>query len=204
MKSILLIIFCLSTILSFGQLDKTALLQASQSYQNELNLGFADEASTPLNKEDLEHFETLPFFPISADYIVEARLEKFKKKEIEIFQTSTSRMPSYTIYGKLYFQLNGDNFELTLYQNPSFKKDKAHKNYLFLPFTDLTNGEATYGGGRYLDFYIQQSSTVMLDFNQAYNPYCAYSDKYSCPVPPKNNFLNTEVKAGVMLLEGHE
>lgn len=203
MKTILLSFFCLIHFFVFSQFDTTSFFQEAKSYQEELNLEFGDEASSPLEPKDLENFIALLFFPISSDFIVEARFEKFKKKQIEIFQTSTSRMPTYVVFGKLYFEIKGETFELTVYQNPAFKKDKALKNYLFLPFTDLTNGETTYGGGRYLDFYIPNSKTVILNFNKAYNPYCAYTDKYSCPVPPKNNFLNMEIKAGVMLVEKH-
>jgi hypothetical protein len=112
-------------------------------------------------------------------------------------------MPTYVVFGKLYFKIQGKAFELTVYQNPAFKKNKELKDYLFLPFTDLSNGETTYGGGRYLDFYIPKTASVILNFHQAYNPYCAYTDKYSCPVPPKNNFLDMEVNAGVMLLGQH-
>ena len=204
MKTIVLSIFCLTTLASFSQIDTTSYIQEAKAYQEALNEEYASEEHSPLNKEDLAQFEALPFFPISTDFIVEARFEKFKKKQVEIFQTSTARMPSYVIYGMLYFEINGQELALTLYQNPSFKKNPDLKNYLFLPFTDLTNGENTYGDGRYLDFYITEGETVILNFNKAYNPYCAYSDLYSCPVPPKNNFLDIEINAGVMYVGGHE
>lgn len=198
-------LLCLIALAAQAQLDTSALMQEAQLYQEEINASYADTASSPLEAEDLEHFEALPFFPISADFIVTARFEQFKKKELAVFRTSTSRMPSYAIYGKLYFEINGVPLELTLYQNPAFKKNKELKDHLFLPFTDLTNGETTYGGGRYLDFSIppKNAEFVTLNFNKAYNPYCAYTDRYSCPVPPKNNFLDVEINAGVMLLEGH-
>ena len=72
-----------------------------------------------------------------------------------------------------------------------------YKDYLFLPFTDPTNGVTTYGGGRYLDLMIPATKVVQLDFNKAYNPYCAYSGNYSCPIPPEENHLEIEIKAGV-------
>jgi hypothetical protein len=204
MKVLTLIVFSLTHLFTFAQIDSAQRLKEAQAYQDEMNLAYADKISSPLGEDALANFKALPFYPISSDYIITARFEKFKKKQEEIFKTSTSRMPSYVIYGKLYFEINGTPLELTLYQNPKFKKMKDLKDHLFLPFTDISNGTTTYGGGRYLDITIpKKSETVILDFNKAYNPYCAYSDKHSCPVPPKNNFLDIEVQAGVMLLKQH-
>ncbi len=77
------------------------------------------------------------------------------------------------------------------------------ENYLFLPFTDLTNGNGTYGGGRYIDLEIPKGDTMVIDFNKSYNPYCAYNGKYSCPIPPKENDLNIAIKAGVKNYSKH-
>ena len=78
-------------------------------------------------------------------------------------------------------------------------KKKGFENYLFIPFTDNSNGKTTYRGGRYLDATIPEKPTgyITLDFNKAYNPYCAYNKKYVCPIPPKNNYLDTDILAGV-------
>ena len=70
-------------------------------------------------------------------------------------------------------------------------------DYLFLPFLDLTNGKTTYSGGRYIDLRIPEGDTIIIDFNKAFNPYCAYSHHYSCPVVPSENYLDFEVRAGV-------
>jgi uncharacterized protein (DUF1684 family) len=76
-------------------------------------------------------------------------------------------------------------------------RQEEYRDYLFLPFADLTNGEETYGGGRYLDLTIPTGNTILLDFNKAYNPYCAYNPKYSCPLVPKQNRLDIPIIAGV-------
>jgi len=76
-------------------------------------------------------------------------------------------------------------------------KEEEYRDYLFLPFTDLTNGEQTYMGGRYLDLSIPEGDTIVLDFNRAYNPYCVYNKKYSCPLVPPVNALNTKISAGI-------
>jgi len=71
-----------------------------------------------------------------------------------------------------------------------------YKNHIFIPFTDLTNGEETYGGGRYIDATIPKGKSITLDFNYSYNPYCHYTEGYNCPIPPKENFLDIKIKAG--------
>lgn len=185
---------------SYAQLDSLTYFNESKVYKEELNHEYAQAESSPLDEADLANFDSLPFFPFNLDFVVEARFEKFKKKKVAIMESSTARMPAYIIYGKLYFTLQGKELELTLYQSPELMKVPGLENYLFLPFTDLSNGESSYGGGRYLDFSIPEQEMVVLNFNKAYNPYCAYSDSYSCPVPPKNNFLDVFIEAGVQYL----
>ena len=90
-----------------------------------------------------------------------------------------------------------NNLKLNIYQNHRLRKMEKYRNHLFLPFTDLTNGEETYGGGRYIDLSIPDSDTIIIDFNKAYNPYCAYSSTRSCPIPPRENDLDLKVEAGV-------
>ena len=88
--------------------------------------------------------------------------------------------------------------QLTAYRNIDLSRLEGYRNYLFVPFTDLTNGESTYGGGRYLDLEGPLGNAVELDFNRAYNPYCAYGGAYSCPIPPIENHLGVAVRAGVL------
>lgn len=112
-------------------------------------------------------------------------------------KTTTSRLPIYKEYGKLHFKLNNKSFTLHVYQNEDLVKKKGYEDYLFIPFTDLTSGEESYGGGRYLDMRIGDLTNPYIDFNLSYNPYCAYNSKYSCPIPPKENFINFRIEAGV-------
>jgi hypothetical protein len=112
--------------------------------------------------------------------------------------TSTDRMPLYSKYGELTFKINGKELTLQVFQNQELIKREGYEDYLFVPFADLTNGGETYGGGRYLDFHIPKSDEVYIDFNKAYNPYCAYSDRYSCPKVPDENYLDVLVEAGVL------
>jgi len=112
-------------------------------------------------------------------------------------KTTTDRLPVYKLYATANFKLNGENFSLEIYQNEKLLLTPDYEDYLFLPFTDLTNGESSYGGGRYIDLLLPEGKSIIIDFNQSYNPYCAYNEKYSCPIPPKYNHLNVEVFAGV-------
>ena len=112
-------------------------------------------------------------------------------------KTTTERRPDYVKYGEVYFSLLGKQFKLNIYQNIQLVQKPGFEKHLFLPFTDLTNGDETYGGGRYIDLQIPDGDFIMIDFNQCYNPYCAYNHRYSCPVPPKENNMDVLVKAGV-------
>jgi hypothetical protein len=102
------------------------------------------------------------------------------------------------------FQVNGTDLSLVVYQNEQLMQDTAFENYLFLPFTDLTNGEESYGGGRYLDLEISKlkNNSILIDFNKAYNPYCAYASGYNCPVPPRENNLPIAIRAGEKVYAG--
>ena len=112
-------------------------------------------------------------------------------------KTTGARLPEYVKYGELTFTIDGKPFKLNLYQNIDLTQKEGYEDYLFLPFSDLTCGKQSYIGGRYIDMRIPKTNTVTIDFNKAYNPYCAYNHKYSCPIVPLENDLNIEVLAGV-------
>ncbi len=116
--------------------------------------------------------------------------------EIVEFMTSSGHLKTYKVYGWLQFKIKGTECELTLYQPNPILED--YPDYLFLPFKDLTNGVTSYGGGRYIELTLEDFETekVRIDFNKAFNPYCAYSKYYSCPIPPENNHLQVEIPVG--------
>lgn len=182
---------------SFWAQDKSDWVKKAIEFQNEQNKEFADSTSSPLTKEDLKHFEKLDFYPVSENFIVEAKFERIKRAKVFQMKTSTDRLPKYKKFGLLRFTLEGKEYQLFVYQNQELKKRKGFEDYLFLPFTDYTNGVDTYGAGRYLDMRIPKGDKVIIDFNKAYNPYCAYNKRYSCPIVPEENDLKLEVKAGV-------
>lgn len=166
-------------------------------FQKELNEEFKDPEESPLPDRFRKDFESLDFFPADTNYVITAEFIRTPDAVPFLMPTTTDRKSEEVVYAKVKFVLQGKPFTLEVYQNAELMKEEGYENYLFLPFTDLTNGEETYGGGRYLDLRIPKGNSIILDFNRAYNPYCAYNKKYSCPLVPGVNHLNIEVKAGV-------
>jgi len=194
----IVLFFVFSTVLSC-QTEKTP-LQAVQHYQYKQNLAFGTQESSILTSEDFKNFNGLQFFPIDLNFQVQAVFTAIHDAPVFEIPTTTGRKPLYKKYGLLTFELNRIKHQLYLYQNQDKDRDPAYKDYLFLPFTDESNGEQTYGGGRFIDLYttdITAENTVTIDFNKAYNPYCAYNPKYSCPIVPEENHLAIAVTAGV-------
>ena len=187
-------IVVLFSILGFSQENQ---VQVAEDFQKDLNESYKDSLHSPLMKEDLIHFETLDFYPISEKFIVEATFIRTKKEKAFKMKTSTERTPMYKKYGELHFEIDGKPFKLNIYQNIELSSKPGFDDYLFLPFSDQTNGNETYIGGRYLDMRMPKTKTVIINFNKAYNPYCAYNYKYSCPIVPLENDLDIKIEAGV-------
>jgi hypothetical protein len=166
-------------------------------FQEELNTEFKDPEVSPLPDRYRKDFEGLDFFKPDTNYIIKAKFTRTPDAIPFLMPTTTDRKSKEVVYGISHFTLNGKEYKLEIYQNPELTLDEAFVDYLFLPFTDNTNGTETYGGGRYLDLKIPDGDSIVLDFNKAYNPYCAYNKKYSCPLVPSVNNLNTKVLAGV-------
>lgn len=173
--------------------------------QYKLNTQFSDASASPLTEEDLKTFKALEFFDIDKNYRIEAEFELTPNTPVFELQTTTDRLPLYRKYGIARFTLSGKKLELSIYQNQDLMTDVTYEDYLFIPFNDTTNGNLSYGGGRYIDLEIpsEESKTVVIDFNKAYNPYCAYNSKYSCPIPPSENNLPIAIPAGVKAYGKH-
>ena len=170
-------------------------------FQEELNAEFKNPESSPLPDRFRIDFESLEFFEPDTNYIVEAELVRTPEALPFSMPTTTGRESTEVVYGIAKFTLNGKDHKLEIYQSPELITQAKYEDYLFLPFTDNTNGEETYGGGRYLDLRIPKGNKIILNFNKAYNPYCAYNKKFSCPIVPKVNNLDTEIKVGVKAFE---
>lgn len=179
-------------------LSAQAYQDSLKSWQNKLNAEYADSATSPLKEADRLGFEGLEFFPVDSNYRVEASVKLSPESEPFEMATTTGRKARYRQYGIAHFTLLGDSVYLPVYQNMKLLNLEKYRDYLFLPFTDKTNGNESYGGGRYLSLSIlDEGEPLIIDFNKAYNPYCAYNERYSCPIPPQENHLPLEIKAGV-------
>lgn len=197
-KYILLFLFVIS---SFACSQKKIVFNdyvaSIRDYQHEMNMEFKDKDESPLTEEDRKDFKGLDFFTIDSTYQIKAKFKLDENPKTFAMPTTTDRLPIYRTYGIAVFKLNGKEFTLHIYQNQDLIRQPKYKNHLFIPFTDITNGEETYGGGRFLDVEIPEDDTILIDFNKAYNPYCAYNGKYSCPIPPQENSLAISINAGV-------
>ncbi|MDO7884675.1 DUF1684 domain-containing protein [Hymenobacter cheonanensis] len=181
------------------RLDSTAHAQQVAKFQAHLNQEFRSPQESPLPAAERLAFTTLPYYPVGYRYCVVAKLVRDTKAQVFEMMTSTPRRPLYRKYGEVFFTLAGRPLTLSVYQSLSLMTKPGFTDYLFIPFTDLTNGHGSYGGGRYLDLRMPPAGvhTMLLDFNCAYNPSCAYSPAYSCPVPPAENRLPVAIPAGV-------
>ncbi|MFN4316010.1 MAG: DUF1684 domain-containing protein [Chitinophagaceae bacterium] len=143
--------------------------------------------------------EHLQFFPVNPAARVQARIEYPTKSPWFTMETSSGMKKTFRVYAIAHFQWRDSSCQLSIYQSQGLLGDVNYRDYLFLPFTDLTNETATYEMGRYIDLKVQdiQQNLLEIDFNKAYNPYCAYtSGQYNCPIPPAENNLNVKIEAG--------
>jgi hypothetical protein len=205
MRKNILVVCVLSVLFSCNSQGKRALLGKTE-YQQKLNASYKDATKSPLKKKDLKQFKGLDFFPIDSAFIVIATLVKTVNAPTFEMATTTDRKPLYKEYGQLSFTLKGKACELAIYRSQDDLRDEEYKDYLFLPFTDATSSDESYGGGRYMDVMTTDENadgTIALNFNNTYNPYCAYNDKYSCPLTPRKNHLDVAIKAGIMVFEKH-
>jgi uncharacterized protein len=186
-----------------AQVNDDAALQKIVDHRKKQESEFRDPEKSPLEKKDRKKFKGLKYFPVDLKYRVNARFVRNIKPEVFKMKTSTTRLPDYTTYATVYFTIDGLEYSLEVYQSPDLMKQEEYKDYLFIPFTDKTNGHETYDVGRYLELRIPEGDEIVLDFNLCYNPYCSYSPNYSCPIPPAVNNLPIEIKAGELKYKEH-
>lgn len=197
MRLIPTILFCTLCYASFSQeAGNTAFMAEINAHRQLYKNEFVSEPRSPLTALDTAF---LDFYPPDPKWRIMAKVKIIPKAPSFDMLTYSGDRRLYRTFATLRFDMDGRPYTLNLYQNLTLMaNDSSYHDYLFLPFKDDTNGMETYGGGRYLDFRIKdiKEGELVLDFNKNYNPYCAYSDGYSCPIPPRENHLNLEVKAG--------
>ena len=188
MKKIVLI---LATLLTFH-------FSFSQSYNDSIK-SYVDEYVKDHEVVKGDNKKYLKFYSPDERYKVLAQFQKSTNPKWLRVETSTRQTKNFRVFGIVTFNLNDTTVKLNVYQAQDLLQDPKYKDYLLLMFTDETTGKESYEGGRYLDFTTSdiQNNTLLIDFNKAYNPYCAYeSGKYNCPIPPIENRLPVAIRAG--------
>ena len=197
MKKITMIVLLISA-LAFSQSEKKQIAEIKK-FQKELNDGYTNKKETPLRGDNYTKFAKHPFFPVDLKYRIKAQFTRTENSVPFALMTSSGETKPYRAFGNATFALNGVTYILNIYQSLDLVKTRGYEDYLFLPFRDETNGKETYGGGKYIDLRIPDGNEIVIDFNQSYQPYCAYNAyDYSCPIVPEENFLPLRIEAGVM------
>jgi len=200
MKRLLFFIVLISCSLSA---QNSVAIKEVKVHQKEQNTQFMTKGKSPLTETDRKHFIGLAFFEIDLNYRVEAKFTRTPNEEAFAAGTSSGKTKYLIKYGMLNFSIKGKDLALAVYQSEQLLTNPIYKDYLFLPFNDLSNGDTTYSGGRFIDLSIPKGNTIIVDFNKAYNPYCAYSDGWNCTIPPIENNLEIEITAGVKKYKDH-
>lgn len=172
----------------------SAILARQQAYRQE----FITDQHSPLTAADTGY---LRFFPPAPACVYVATVKQNGGSGVFNMPTHSGKTKRYRDWGTATFKKGDTTVTLHIYQSPDLIQQDAYKDHLFIPFNDRTNGELTYGGGRYLDLKTGDivAGRLVLDFNRCYNPYCAYKEGYSCPIPPAENHLPVSIEAGEKL-----
>lgn len=193
MRFLLLLI---AAFLTTAALAQTPFAEQLAKHRETYKKDLLAPAGGPLKAaEDLSYVQ---FFVPDSTYRVTATVQLTPKAEPFDMPTYNGKTRPHVSYAILSFVLGSKKQQLTLYRNLNVIRLPQFRDYLFVPFKDATSGKETYGGGRYIDVRTGeiQNGRLILDFNKAYNPYCAYQEGYPCPIPPKNNELSVRIEAG--------
>lgn len=175
--------------------------ESLSQYREEYKKGFLNNSRSPLTSDDLID---LDFFPIDESWKLQCTCQKVSDAKPFEMPTYSGVTRTYLLYAVTKCKYKDQKLTLHLYKNIHQPINPLYKNNLFLPFKDFTNNESTYGGGRYINLLDTdiKDGKIEIDFNKSYNPWCAYSDGFNCPIPPKENHIETEVTAGEKNFKG--
>jgi len=194
MKNILLLLLLLACFTLNAQ-SKKSVKKSTKEFRTHYKAKFLNDERSPFYNKESE-LKNLRFFRPKSKYKVACTFHRTADEKPFDMATYSGKVKQFIKFGILTFKLDGKQYHLAIYQNMTYKK--ISPEHLFLPFKDLTSDKKTYGGGRYIDLKMTDiiGNKMTLDFNQAYNPWCAFSSGYNCPVPPKENHLPIAIKAG--------
>jgi len=179
-----------------AEFNRSGYIKMQKKERAEKDKEMRTSEKSPIPYEEKATFEHLNYYKLKTSFIKDASFERYNDATHFFMKTTTDRLPEYSLYGRVSFRHKGKEYHLNVYQNIELVKKPGFEKHLFIPFNDETNGKTTYGGGRFLDVTETGEDTLLIDFNKAYNPYCAYNHKYSCPIPPEANNLEITIKAG--------
>lgn len=191
---VLFFVYAAGTV--FSQTD-TAAFNDTKRFQDELKMEYDSPNSSPLSSRAKKTFKGIHFFSFNEKYVVNAKFVRTPNEKSFQMSTSSGMRKTYVKYAEVIFTLDGNEYKLNVYQSQELLQSPEYKDYLFIPFTDASSGNETYEGGRYIDLNIPTGDRILVNFNKAYHPYCAYTDGYNCPIPPAENSLPIKVEAGV-------
>jgi uncharacterized protein (DUF1684 family) len=174
--------------------DPEAWREELEAHREEKDDFFAEHQQSPIPLEERDEFDGLDYFDPDPDYRVTATVETIDELDPVDVEITSAPPQRYLRVGILHFELDGEAHELTIYRQVKGQND------LFVPFRDKTTGQQTYEKGRYMEFQtegeLEDGLKIPLDFNLAYAPFCAYNETFGCPLPPEENWLDTEIRAG--------
>ena len=197
MKRSLFVLFLVYAVLPvFSQTD-TAVINDTKRFQKELISEYQNPSTSPLSSKAKKTFKGIHFYAIDTKYAVNAKFVRTLNEKPFQMTTSSGMRKTYVKYAEVIFTLDEKEYKLNVYQSQDLLQSPEYKDYLFIPFTDATSGDETYEGGRYIDLNIPKGDHIIINFNEAYHPYCAYTEGYNCPIPPAENTLPVKVEAGV-------
>jgi uncharacterized protein len=195
MRALILCIFSLTLISCHSY--KTSLANHRKTYKEK----FVSDPRSPLKAEDLKD---LDFYAPNTSWKLQCSCELAKNAKPFELPTYSGITRTYILHSLATCDYKGKPIQFEIYKNINQPINPLYKDNLFLPFKDITNGETTYGGGRYINLYTYDiiEGKIEIDLNKAYNPWCAYSSGYNCPIPPRANHLDLPVDAGEKLFKG--
>lgn len=164
-------------------------MTALEDFRRQKDAFFRDHPQSPLTPEQRRSFHGLRYYDEEPSLRVVAAPEPYDEQELVPMQTSTGEPARYLRWARIRFTVEGREASLTLFRDPG-------SGDIFLPFQDANAGGETYGAGRYVEVEALPGGDVVVDFNYAYNPYCAYNELWSCPLPPPENRLRVPIRAG--------
>ena len=198
----------LSLLLIFG-IALNLQAQSKEEYTQEIlkhrdhyKMDFLKDTNSPLEAGDLEN---IAFYGINKDLCLKCSYEILEKPTMIKMPTYSGKEKIFQKYAKLSCPLYDGTIYFYGYKNTRTMNMPGFKDQLFVPFKDNTNGDSTYGGGRYVDIDMKNDNIngkIILDLNKAYNPWCCYSDGYNCPIPPSENNQTITIRAGEKMYKG--